>query len=135
MNVAVSTQFRGEDENQKAGFTNGMEKVEGTRIGRGVVDVQELSGIARAVKSLSVEVNTFVSAGDDEFHRSGSAHYFTMARRVWKSDRHSLVFTMLARLSAHTREIQRRVEIGQTRSLRSRDLVIRQAPDQPIVLR
>ena len=48
-----------------------MEKVEGTPIGRGVVDAQELSGIARAVKSLSVEVNTFVSARDDEFHRQG----------------------------------------------------------------
>lgn len=74
--ASLPAQFRGEYENLKARFTNEMERVEGARIGRGVVDVQELSEIARAVKSLSVEVKMFVSARDDEFHQSGSAHLF-----------------------------------------------------------
>lgn len=74
--ASLPAQFRGEYENLKARFTNVMEKVEGTRIGRGVVDAQELSEITRAVKSLSVEVKTFVSVRDDEFHQSGSAHLF-----------------------------------------------------------
>ena len=69
-------QFRGEYENLKARFTNVMEKVEEARIGRGVVDVQELSEIARTAKSLSVEVKAFVSARDDEFHQFESAHLF-----------------------------------------------------------
>lgn len=61
MNMAVSTQFRGEYENLKAGFTNGMEKVKGARIGRRVGDAQELSVIARAVKGLSVAVKTLLA--------------------------------------------------------------------------
>jgi len=74
--ASLPARFRGEYENLKASFTNVMEKVEGTRIGRGVVDAQELSEIVRAAKSLSDEVKMFVSARDDEFHQSGSAHLF-----------------------------------------------------------
>jgi len=71
--AGLPAQFRGEYENLKARFTNVMEKVEGTQIGQGVVDAQELSEIARAAKSISVEVKMFVRARDDEFHQSGSA--------------------------------------------------------------
>ncbi|MBI3806973.1 MAG: hypothetical protein HY281_05580 [Nitrospirae bacterium] len=74
--ASLPAQFRGEYENLKARFTNAMEKVEGPRIGRSVVDAQELSEIVRVAKSLSVEVKMFVSARDDEFHQSGSAHLF-----------------------------------------------------------
>jgi hypothetical protein len=76
LGASLPAQFRGEYENLKARFTNVMEKVEGPRIGRGVVDAQELSEIARAMKSLSIEVKMFVNARDDEFHQSGSAHLF-----------------------------------------------------------
>lgn len=68
--------FRGDYENLRARFTNVMEKVEETRIGRGVVDAQELSDIARAAKSLSFDVKVFVRAKDAEFHQSGSAPLF-----------------------------------------------------------
>lgn len=53
-----------------------MEKVEEARVGRGVVDAQELSEVARAAKSLSFEVKMFVSDNDAELHQSGSAHLF-----------------------------------------------------------
>lgn len=74
--TSLPARFRGDYENLRARFTNVMEKVEETRIGRGVVGAQELSEIARAAMSLSFEVRMFVSAKDAELHESGAAHLF-----------------------------------------------------------
>src|SRR6185437_2650947 len=74
--ASLPARFRGDYENLRARFTNVIEKVEETRIGRGVVDAQELSEIARAAKSLSFEVKMFVSAKDAELHQSGAARLF-----------------------------------------------------------
>lgn len=71
--ATLPARFRGEYENLRARFTNMMEKVEETRIRRGLVDTQELSEIAGAAKSLSFEVKLFVSAKDAELHQSGAA--------------------------------------------------------------